>query len=77
MKEEICEASEEEQLKTDEAENSVENEPAVQPAAEEIKEYMKAWMMFRREEGRIRLFPIIGKVSGYYPADYEEKSGNE
>ena len=38
MKEEICEASEEEQLKTDEAENSVENEPAVQPAAEEIKE---------------------------------------
>ena len=46
-------------------------------AAEEIKEYMKAWMMFRREEGRIRLFPIIGKVSGYYPADYEEKSGNE
>ena len=38
MKEEICEASEEEQLKTDEAENSVENEPAVQPTAEEIKE---------------------------------------
>lgn len=46
-------------------------------AAEEIKGYMKAWMMFRKENGRIRLFPIIGKVSGHYPADYEEKSGNE
>lgn len=46
-------------------------------AVDEIKEYMKVWMMFRREEGRIRLFPIVGKVSGYYPADYEEKSGNE
>lgn len=52
-----------------------EKEP--QKAVEEIKEYMKAWMMFQREDGRIRLFPIIGKVSGYYPADYEEKSGNE
>lgn len=46
-------------------------------AVEEIKEYMKAWMMFRREGGRIRLFPMIGKVSGHYPTDYEEKNGNE
>lgn len=46
-------------------------------AMEEIKEYMKAWMMFRKEDGRIRLFPIIGKVSGSYPADYKEKSSNE
>lgn len=52
-----------------------EKEP--QKAVEEIKEYMEAWMMFRREEGRIRLFPIVGKVSGSYPADYEEKCGNE
>ncbi|MCM1568819.1 MAG: TIGR02678 family protein [Roseburia sp.] len=42
-------------------------------AVEEIKEYMEAWMMFRREEGRISLFPIVGKLSGYYPGDYEEK----
>lgn len=48
-----------------------EKEP--EKAAEEIKGYMEAWMMFRREEGKIRLFPIVGKLSGYYPEDYEEK----
>ena len=46
-------------------------------AAEEIKEYMEAWMMFRREEGQLRLFPIIGKLSGYYPKDYKEKMNDE
>ncbi len=38
---------------------------------------MEAWMMFRREEGQLRLFPIIGKLSGYYPKDYKEKMNDE
>jgi len=46
-------------------------------AAEEIKAYMEEWMMLHREEGKVRLFPIVGKLSGYYPADYEEKCGDE
>lgn len=39
----------------------------------EIKGYMETWMMLRKKEGKLQLFPIVGKVSGGYPADYLEK----
>lgn len=39
----------------------------------EIKGYMEAWMMLREKEGKLQLFPIVGKVSGAYPADYLQK----
>ena len=42
-------------------------------AVQEIKEYMEEWMMFWRTEEEIRLLPMVGKVSGFYPDDYDEK----
>ncbi len=43
----------------------------------EVKGYMEAWMMLQRKDGGLKLFPIVGKVSGFYPADYlERKKGS-
>lgn len=38
----------------------------------EIKAYMERWMMFRRSGGNVSLLPVVGKLSGFYPADYKE-----
>lgn len=39
---------------------------------ENVKRYMKDWMMIREKEGMIRIFAAAGKQKGFYPNDYVE-----
>lgn len=39
---------------------------------ENVKKYMKDWMMIREKEGMIRIFAAAGKQKGFYPDDYVE-----
>lgn len=36
-----------------------------------ILEYMQDWMMLRRDGEQITLFPAVGRLTGYYPKDFE------
>ncbi len=36
-----------------------------------IMEYMKNWMMLRREGEKVILLPAVGRLSGAYPSDYK------
>lgn len=42
-----------------------------------IMEYMKDWMMLRREGTRIVLLPAAGRLAGSYPSDYKGVLKNE
>ena len=37
-----------------------------------VQDYMKSWMMLRIEGETICILPAAGKVSGFYPADYNK-----
>ena len=39
---------------------------------ENVKKYMKDWMMIREKDGKIHVFPAAGKQKGFYPDDYVE-----
>ncbi len=39
-----------------------------------VKGYMESWMMIKQlEDESVRIYPIVGKTSGFYPVDFEEK----
>lgn len=38
---------------------------------ETILEYMKNWLMIRRNETGITIFPSVGRIAGVYPDDFE------
>lgn len=38
-----------------------------------IKDYMAAWMLIRRTEDGILIYPVAGKITGFYPRDYTVK----
>lgn len=38
---------------------------------ETVFAYMKNWMMVRCEEDRIIVLPAVGRLSGFYPEDFE------
>lgn len=40
---------------------------------EVIIDYMRRWMMIEEEEEYVRCYPIIGKIAGRYPIDFEER----
>lgn len=37
---------------------------------ETVLNYMENWMLLRCEEGQVIIFPMAGKMSGYYPEDF-------
>ena len=39
---------------------------------ENVKKFMKDWMMLREEDGKIHIFSAAGKQKGFYPDDYVE-----
>jgi len=39
---------------------------------ENVKKYMKDWMMLREKDGEICILAATGKQSGFYPNDYVE-----
>lgn len=36
-----------------------------------VREYMKSWSFLQCREGQIVLLPSVGRLSGFYPEDYE------
>ncbi|MCM1537871.1 MAG: TIGR02678 family protein [bacterium] len=38
-----------------------------------IEGYMENWMLLRREGKQLCVYPAVGKLTGFYPADYEPK----
>lgn len=38
---------------------------------ENVKRYMKDWLLIREEEGRVILLPSVGKMRGVYPDDFK------
>ncbi len=41
---------------------------------DDITHYMEDWRMIQKQpDDRLRIYPILGKITGFYPADFEEK----
>lgn len=38
---------------------------------ENVKSYMRDWLLMREQEGQVILLPTVGKLRGYYPDDFE------
>lgn len=38
-----------------------------------VEGYMENWMLLRREGKQMCVYPAVGKLTGFYPADYEPK----
>lgn len=38
-----------------------------------VETYMENWMLLRREGKQICVYPSVGKLTGFYPPDYEPK----
>ena len=38
-----------------------------------VEGYMESWMLLRREGKQMCVYPAVGKLTGFYPADYEPK----
>lgn len=38
-----------------------------------VETYMENWMLLRREGKQICVYPAVGKLTGFYPPDYEPK----
>ena len=38
-----------------------------------VEGYMENWMLLRREGKQLCVYPAVGKLTGFYPADYEPK----
>ena len=42
-----------------------------------VKEYMKNWMMLETDGGHVWILPAAGKTSGFYPNDFKIQKGAE
>ena len=38
---------------------------------ENVTEYMKNWMMVKKGETQVTVFPAVGRAAGYYPDDFK------
>ena len=42
-----------------------------------VKEYMKNWMMLEQDGSHVWILPAAGKTSGFYPKDFKIKKGED
>ena len=42
-----------------------------------VKEYMKNWMMLETDGSHVWILPAAGKTSGFYPNDFKIQKGTE